>query len=59
MKIRWYRMIGLSIGLTLGNFAFQAFSEHRWAVAVDRSFFQVVAIFAFILSFNLLKSNDK
>lgn len=43
----------ISVGLfTIGNFVYQAFAGQNWGVALERSFFQAVAIlfFAHIIS---------
>jgi hypothetical protein len=42
--------IGVTVGLTLANFGWQAFNEKRWDKAVERSFFQLSAVTAFILA---------
>lgn len=31
--------------LTVANFGYQAMTHHEWAVAVERSWFQAIAIF--------------
>jgi hypothetical protein len=43
-----------SIGLTVGNFLWQAVTSYEWGVAAERSFFQFAAIvtFAGMLYFN-------
>jgi hypothetical protein len=38
------RAIPVMIGLIVGNFFVQAFTEQNWRLAVERSFFQVFAI---------------
>lgn len=37
-------VIGVTLGLVAANFLYQSFSGQMWGVAVERSFFQVVAI---------------
>ena len=37
------------IGLTTGNYIYQALGEHNWLVATERSFFQGGAFIALIL----------
>jgi hypothetical protein len=37
------------LGLTTGNFILQFFRDQDWAVAFERSFFQAIAIIAYIL----------
>ena len=38
---------GLLLGLTMGNFIWQAFGAKDWSVALDRSYFQAGAVAAF------------
>lgn len=44
------RALGLIIGLSLANFAYQALHDRRWDVALERTWFQAVAIalYAFV-----------
>ncbi len=42
-------VVGLSIGLTAGNFIWQAFTKREWGVATERSFFQAVALGAYMV----------
>lgn len=45
MNISKERLISTGLGLTIGNFLYQAIdSTHNWGVAFDRSFFQIVAL---------------
>jgi len=37
-------------GLTIGNFIWQAFGKREWDKAAERSFFQAVALGAFLLT---------
>jgi hypothetical protein len=37
---------GVGIGVVIANFLYQALGAHDWSVAIDRSWFQVCAIFA-------------
>lgn len=37
------------LGLTVGNFLYQAFGSQDWATAAERSFFQVFALVLFHL----------
>ena len=39
-------LFGLWVGITAGNFVYQAFGAHSWLVAGERSFFQLVAMIA-------------
>ena len=34
----------LFLGLSIGNFAYQAMAEHDWLTALDRTFYQGVAL---------------
>jgi hypothetical protein len=36
----------LTLGLVSGNFVWQIFTDRKWRVAVERSFFQAAAVFA-------------
>ena len=40
--------IGLGLGLAAGSFVYQIFTNQNWEVAVERSFFQFVALGAFV-----------
>lgn len=40
----WSMYLGAAVGLTAGNFIFQAFDGHDWSLAIDRSLFQVAAV---------------
>jgi hypothetical protein len=40
--------MSLGLGLALGSFIFQVFTEQNWAVAAERSFFQFVALGVFV-----------
>ncbi len=41
---------GLTIGLTLGNFLYQALTrKNNWQQATERSFFQLIAIVTFLV----------
>ena len=51
-------LFGLWVGLTAGNFVYQAFGAHSWMVAGERSFFQLVAMIAVFVMCRL-KSNNK
>ena len=33
----------VGLGLTLANFAYQGLTDQAWAIAIDRSWFQVTA----------------
>lgn len=35
---------GTTLGLIVGNFAYQALTGAQWGIAMERSFFQLVAI---------------
>jgi hypothetical protein len=48
-------LIGIIFGLTLGNFAFQVFVSQDWSTAVERSFFQCIAIFCVWISARFAK----
>jgi hypothetical protein len=50
MGIIMRRALPLIIGLTLGNLFYQAVlaNEPNWFLAIDRSFFQIIAIAAYI-----------
>jgi len=37
-------MFFVFVGLTLGNFVFQALAKHEWGKAIERSFFQGIAL---------------
>ena len=43
-----------SLGLAIGNFLVQAATQHDWGVALERSYFQLVAclMMAFLLWIN-------
>lgn len=36
--------VAMVIGLTVGNFVYQACKSQDWATAIERSYFQAVAI---------------
>ncbi len=38
-------------GLTAGNFLWQVFATKNWEVAAERSFFQAVALIAFLIAY--------
>lgn len=38
------RYVHVAAGLIAANFAYQAIAGHEWVVAVERSFFQAVAV---------------
>jgi hypothetical protein len=44
--------IGCAIGLTLSNFTIQYFTSENYILAIDRSFFQLVALFT--ITFNTI-----
>jgi hypothetical protein len=46
------RAIFISLGFVMGNFLVQMFGEHHWGIALERSFFQVFAIWSFVLLCN-------
>jgi len=46
--------IGVFVGLTAGNFIWQAFMERKWGKAVERSYFQAVALGTFLLAMAIL-----
>jgi hypothetical protein len=39
-------LLAAFLGLALGNFIYQYFSKQNYTVALDRSFFQGIALFA-------------
>jgi hypothetical protein len=39
-------LLGLLVGLTAGNFAYQLFTAQDWITATERSFFQFMALLA-------------
>ncbi len=41
--------VGLWAGLTVGNFLWQLATKKEWGVAIERSFFQAVALGTFLL----------
>jgi hypothetical protein len=41
-----YALAGLALGLMLGNFGYQLCAGQHWADAGERTWFQVVALFA-------------
>lgn len=45
----------LSLGLTIGNFLYQAATGQDWAVAFDRSYFQLVACMTMVFCLRLGK----
>lgn len=49
--------IGCAFALTASNFLYQAFTEKNYALAFDRSFFQCVALIAFLLP--IWKNHDR
>ena len=52
-----YSMIPTGIFLTIGNFLYQALAgSHDWSVAVDRSYFQWVAILCVWIAIRMHKS---
>jgi hypothetical protein len=50
-------LIGVLIGLTVGNFLYQAFGHMDWLVAIERSYFQMSALIAIGLAQFLTKSS--
>jgi hypothetical protein len=42
------RAMYLLLGLATGSFIFQVFTDQNWAVAAERTFFQFVALAAFV-----------
>lgn len=49
MTIQPAMAVGCLVGLVLGNFAYQAWNGHNWAVAADRSYFQALAVAGLML----------
>jgi hypothetical protein len=39
-------LLAAFLGLALGNFIYQCFSKQNYSVAIDRTFFQGIALFA-------------
>lgn len=59
MKLRTVAMIGVIIGLTLGNLIVQMyFPPHLWNEAIHRSFFQALAVFAYWLILKLHENDN-
>ena len=48
-----FRLTATTAALVAANYIFQGFTEHNWAVAFDRSFFQAVAVA--IVGWNMLR----
>lgn len=42
-------------GLSLGNFLFQALGDMHWAVAAERTFFEISAVLGYIIIQKVLK----
>jgi len=42
--------IGVFVGLVIGNFIWQAFTERNWVVATERSFFQTIVLGAYLIA---------
>ncbi len=47
-------LVGAAIGSTLANFVYQYFTFQLWSVALERSWFEVVALF---IAWLLLRAN--
>jgi len=41
----------LALALIFSNFLFQAMKNKQWKVAIERSFFQIVALILFVVTF--------
>ena len=46
MKCNAIYLIVVWLGLSVGNFAYEAMFDHEWGVDAERSFFQGIAILA-------------
>jgi hypothetical protein len=44
------------VGLAIGNYLYQAFGDHLWMVALERSWYQLVALTVAFIVFSI-KSN--
>lgn len=40
------RLIVIGVGLSVANFLYQALNDYQWSLAIDRSFFQIIALVA-------------
>ncbi len=56
MIVMSIRISACAFGLIAGNYIFQAFNMHDWALAADRSFFQTMALLAMWLSLVLIRA---
>jgi len=46
-------LICILLGLALGNYVFQCFSQGEWIVALERTFFQLVALLSVWIVFKI------
>jgi len=51
MKLSATSLFCLWAGLTVGNFAYQFFNKNLWELALERSFFQLVALILVFIMF--------
>ena len=46
------QVILLGIGLTIANFIFEGLTRKQWSLALDRSIFQAIALFVYVLLYS-------
>jgi len=46
IEITLLDLLGLFIGLIIGNFLYQQFNNKEWDVAIERAYFQFTALFS-------------
>lgn len=42
-----WKLVAVGAGLSIGNFVYQCFGPADWSTALERSYFQLFALFAF------------
>jgi hypothetical protein len=56
----YWKATALLIGLTCGNFSYEALARHDWGSALEHSFFQAIALYAFAFFLNIdMKGKEK